>query len=71
MNFYEFVNLYRIQEATTLLSQADNQRTITDIYIASGFNSKSVFNTFFKKKMGMTPSQFRQQFQPLPASVAA
>ncbi len=72
MNFYEFVNLYRIQDATNLLSNPDGvQRTITEIYLASGFNSKSVFNTFFKKKMGMTPSQFRRQGQSVSTAVAA
>jgi len=61
VNFYEFVNEYRIQEATDLLRRPEYQsKTITDIYLTAGFNSKSVFNTFFKKKLGMTPSQFRQ-----------
>ena len=26
-----------------------------------GFNSKASFNTLFKKKVGMTPSEFRKQ----------
>ncbi|MDC2891214.1 helix-turn-helix domain-containing protein [Psychrosphaera algicola] len=34
--------------------------TITDIYLAVGFNSKSVFYTFFKKFEDVTPSQFRK-----------
>ncbi|MBN8432050.1 AraC family transcriptional regulator [Microbulbifer salipaludis] len=61
MNFYEFINRYRIQEAMRLLRSADGEgKTITDIYLEVGFNSKSVFNTFFKKAAGMTPSQYRR-----------
>lgn len=61
VNFYEFINRYRIQEAMRLLRSADGEgKTITDIYLEVGFNSKSVFNTFFKKAAGMTPSQYRR-----------
>lgn len=61
INFYEFVNRYRIEEAQRLLrSEQGRERTITDIYMDVGFNSKSVFNTFFKKIVGVTPSQYRQ-----------
>ncbi|WP_250463749.1 AraC family transcriptional regulator [Microbulbifer litoralis] len=61
INFYEFINRYRIDEACRLLRSAGGRdKTITDIYLEIGFNSKSVFNTFFKKIVGMTPSQYRQ-----------
>lgn len=61
-NFYEFINNYRIEEAKRMLiDEANKNKTITDIYLEVGFNSKSVFNTFFKKVVGSTPSQFRQQ----------
>lgn len=61
VNFYEFINRYRIQEAMRLLRSPDGEgKTITDIYLEVGFNSKSVFNTFFKKAAGMTPSQYRR-----------
>ena len=61
INFYEFVNGYRIEEAKRMLIAPEYQKTtITDIYLAVGFNSKSVFYTFFKKFEGMTPSQYRQ-----------
>lgn len=62
LNFYEFVNGYRIEEAKKrLLDPANKSKTITDIYLEVGFNSKSVFNTFFKKLVGKTPSEYRQQ----------
>ncbi len=61
VNFYEFVNRYRIDEAKRMLISNDYKKTtITDIYLAVGFNSKSVFYTFFKKFEGMTPSKYRQ-----------
>jgi AraC-like DNA-binding protein len=61
-NFYEFINNYRIEEAKKILVDAKNKhKTITDIYLEVGFNSKSVFNTFFKKIVGVTPSQYRQE----------
>jgi AraC-like DNA-binding protein len=60
-NFFDFINSYRIKESKRLLSrQASNKKTILEILYESGFNSKSVFNTAFKKHAGMTPSQFRQ-----------
>ena len=65
-NFYEFINDYRIEEAKLLLVAEENKdKTITEIYLEVGFNSKSVFNTFFKKSVGLTPSQFRKTQQPL------
>lgn len=61
LNFYEFVNGYRIEEAQRRLAEPGNkEKTIMDIYLEVGFNSKSVFNTFFKKLVGTTPSEYRQ-----------
>jgi AraC-like DNA-binding protein len=62
LNFYEYVNSHRITAAKLLLADHSAQaKSITEIYFAVGFNSKSVFNTFFKRLEGMTPSQFRDQ----------
>ena len=60
MNYYEFINNYRIKEAKQIL-KADKDQTISDVFLAVGFNSKSVFNTFFKKNTGMTPSEYRKK----------
>jgi len=60
VNFYEFINNYRIQEAKRLLEDpACFEKSITDIFYDAGFNSKSVYNTLFKKKFNKTPSQYR------------
>jgi AraC-like DNA-binding protein len=62
MNFYEFINNYRIKEAKIILAADKNQeKTISDIFVAVGFNSKSVFNTFFKKNVGVTPTEYRKK----------
>lgn len=60
-NFFDFINQYRIQEAQKQLCDPKNGRkTVLEILYDSGFNSKSSFNTAFKKNVGMTPRQFRK-----------
>lgn len=61
LNFYAFINQYRINEAKRLLSNKDTQKyTILSIAFDSGFNSKSSFNTVFKQYTKMTPSHYRK-----------
>ena len=61
MNYSNFINSYRIEEAKNLLfSPGENHYSILDIAYEVGFNSKAVFNRAFKKFTGMTPSQFRK-----------
>jgi AraC-like DNA-binding protein len=62
-NFFDFVNAYRIGECCRLLK--NNDKSITEIMYAAGFNSKSVFNTTFKKHTGLTPSQYRKSPEAL------
>lgn len=57
LNFSEFINSYRLDYAINLICNNDND-TIQGIMYQSGFNSKSVFNTIFKKKTGLTPSAY-------------
>jgi len=61
VNFFDFVNSYRVEEAKQFLTDHSNQnRNILDILLDVGFNSKSVFNRVFKKYTGMTPSEFKK-----------
>ncbi len=63
VNFYEFINSYRIKEAQKILQQPEfSNKSITEIFYDAGFNSKSVYNTLFKKEFGETPSQYRKRF---------
>ena len=60
VNFFDFVNKYRIEEAKRLLNCPENSRhTILSIALESGFNNKVSFNSAFKKYTGLTPSQYR------------
>ncbi len=58
MNFWDFINSYRIEEAKDLLSQEDNHKILRVAY-ESGFHSKSAFYAAFKKHTGLTPTQFK------------
>ncbi|AZZ97831.1 AraC family transcriptional regulator [Pseudoalteromonas sp. R3] len=58
-NFFQFVNRYRISQAEKLLKETDMQ--VSSIQFEVGFNSKSTFNTAFKKATGLTPSLYRKQ----------
>jgi AraC-like DNA-binding protein len=60
-NFYDFINSYRIETAKKLLIISEKEKTISEIFYESGFNSKSSFNAAFKKETGMTPSEFRNK----------
>jgi AraC-like DNA-binding protein len=61
-NFYDFINRYRIEEASRLLTHPkDDKITILEVLYEVGFNSKSSFNTLFKKYTGLTPTAFRKK----------
>jgi AraC-like DNA-binding protein len=61
VNFFDFVNQYRVEEAKRLITDSSvNFRNILNILLDSGFNSKSAFNRVFKRHTGMTPTQFKR-----------
>jgi AraC-like DNA-binding protein len=61
-NFFDFINRYRVEEVKEGLSDPQKQNLkILSIALEAGFNSKTSFNTIFKKFTGLTPSAFRQQ----------
>jgi AraC-like DNA-binding protein len=59
-HFFDFVNEYRIQKAMNILKdQSKGQLTVLEILYEVGFNSKSSFNTSFKKYTNLTPTAYR------------
>jgi AraC-like DNA-binding protein len=61
-NFYNFINRYRVEEAKKLLASAKiDELNILGIAFASGFNSKTTFNTTFKRIVGISPSQYSKE----------
>jgi len=62
-NFADFINQYRVNEAKLLLTDPKyDHYKIAGIAYESGFNNLSSFNTAFKKRVQLTPSQYRKQY---------
>lgn len=62
LSYNDFINQYRIEEAKRRLSDsAFKGKTVLEILYDTGFYSKSVFNTAFKKFTGMTPTEYRKR----------
>ncbi|SHK71510.1 transcriptional regulator, AraC family [Chryseobacterium polytrichastri] len=60
-HFYDFVNTYRIENAMEILKDVTKTKvTVLEILYEVGFNSKSSFNTAFKKHTGNTPTAYRK-----------
>jgi len=61
-NFNEFINHYRIEAFKTMAKNPGKAHlSIEGLAYESGFSSKTAFNTYFKKEVGLTPSQFLKQ----------
>ncbi|SDJ97453.1 helix-turn-helix domain-containing protein [Flavobacterium noncentrifugens] len=60
-HFYDFVNSHRIENAKAILKDVTKSKvTVLEILYEVGFNSKSSFNTAFKKHTGITPTGYRK-----------
>lgn len=60
LHFFDFINEYRIRKAMeVLIDPAKKNLTILEILYEVGFNSKSSFNTSFKKYTKLTPTEYR------------
>ena len=64
-NFYHYINEYRINEVKRKIADKKfSGHSILRIAFDSGFNSKSSFNTVFKKLTNRTPSEYKKMVQP-------
>jgi len=60
-SFSDFINSLRIEDVKQSLRQISSDQNILTIAYEAGFNSKSSFNSVFKKHTGVTPSQYVKQ----------
>jgi AraC-like DNA-binding protein len=60
-SFVEYLTELRVGSACRLLVESD--RTVTQVCYSSGFNNLSNFNRRFRDLKGVTPREFRQQYQ--------
>lgn len=62
-NFFDLVNRYRIEKVKLDMADSNKQKyTLLALAFDAGFNSKTSFNTLFKKHTGSTPSEYRKRF---------
>jgi AraC-like DNA-binding protein/Tfp pilus assembly protein PilF len=62
--FNAYINSYRLEYFKELAQNPKNSNiSIIGLAYESGFNSKTVFNTFFKKTTGITPFEYLKQLQ--------
>lgn len=62
MNFFDFINHHRVEEAKRLLSRLDEHNLkVEAIGYECGFNSKTAFYRAFKKFTGLSPIDFYQR----------
>lgn len=57
MSFSDYINMYRLEVALTLLSETD--KDIIDVAMESGFQSIRSFNDYFLTHVGVNPSTYR------------
>ena len=62
LNYSKWLNMIRLDKATELL--ADQERTLTEIAMLSGFQSISSFNRVFRAEKGMAPGEYRALLMP-------
>lgn len=61
ISFQDLIARFRVREACKLLrDEQQDQVKIENIATMVGYNSKSSFNTAFKKRTGLTPSEYRE-----------
>ena len=58
-NFFDFINGYRVELIKQKMLNSENSSlSLLGMAYESGFNSKSCFNSVFKKMTGLTPSKY-------------
>jgi AraC-like DNA-binding protein len=61
ITIFEYLKLYRIFQASLLLSGGKSSKTVTEIAMTCGYNSLSSFYKDFKDIFAMTPKAFSEK----------
>jgi AraC-like DNA-binding protein len=61
MNFFQYVNFFRVEAVKKMLADPKNKFSIEAIGYDCGFSSKSSFYTVFKNMTGETPVLYRKK----------
>ncbi len=60
-SYTDYINSLRVEEAKLNIQNPESEKfTLIAIGLEAGFNSKSAFNSAFKKFTGFTPSEFKK-----------
>lgn len=63
MNFYRYVDVFRIEEATKRLIQGGKSVLLKELAYDLGYNSLTVFSKAFVREIGCTPSIYRNNIK--------
>lgn len=61
MSFSGYVNMYRINEATAIISSSERDILLKQLADELGYNSVTVFSKAFQKETGLSPSKYRKE----------
>lgn len=61
MNFYDYLNRYRLEHACALLLYPKCELRIIDVAFESGFSNKNSFYRCFRAAYGQTPVEYRNR----------
>lgn len=64
--FLAYVNSYRIEEASVILSDPEDDTPLKALSADLGFSSINTFYRIFAEKAGMTPAKYREKIRRLP-----
>ncbi|SEL84779.1 tetratricopeptide repeat protein [Parapedobacter koreensis] len=71
MNYSNFINFYRINEAKRLIHELEHTTTLNEVMYACGFRSRTTFYDSFSKFVGMSPKQFKHMAKSAEARATA
>ena len=63
MTLIEYLQNLRVEKAKRLLEAS--QTPVEEISVEAGYEDASFFRRLFKRRTGLTPSQYRRLFQPV------